>query len=208
MSRSETGFSSGLCAARWLPMDNKIELEGLADPSHLAPVEADGANTIHVIIETPKGSRNKYAFDPERKIFELKKVLPVGMAFPYDFGFIPSTKAEDGDPVDVLVLMDEAAFPGCLLKCRVVGVIEGEQGKKKQRERNDRIVAVGQANHSFANVKHIRELGKKFVREIEEFFVNYHELSGKKYRVLDVKGPTKAQLRIKNGMSAVCDQRR
>ena len=80
------------------------------------------------IIETPKGSRNKYAFDPDQRIFELKKVPPAGMAFPYDFGFVPSTVAEDGDPVDVLVLMDEPAFPGCLLRCRLIGIIErGEQ---------------------------------------------------------------------------------
>jgi inorganic pyrophosphatase len=114
------------------------------------------------------------------------------MAFPYDFGFVPSTKAEDGDPVDVLVLMDEPAFPGCLLQCRVIGVIEGEEASKKEKVRNDRIVAVEKANHSFGNVDHIHELGKKFVKELEEFFVNYHALSGKKYGVLDVKGPTKA----------------
>jgi len=163
----------------------------LANPSELACFAEDG-KTINVIVETPKGSRNKFAFDEKRKIFQLKKVLPVGMAFPYDFGFVPSTKAEDGDPVDVLVLMDEPAFPGCLLKCRVIGVIEGEEGSKKEKVRNDRIIAVEQANHSFGNVDHIRELGKKFVRELEEFFVNYHALSEKKYRVLDVKGPTKA----------------
>ena len=73
---------------------------GLANPSHLPPLDAEDGTTIHVIIETPKGCRNKYAFDAERKIFQLKRVLPVGMAFPYDFGFIPSTKAEDGDPVE------------------------------------------------------------------------------------------------------------
>jgi inorganic pyrophosphatase len=78
------------------------------------------------------------------------------MAFPYDFGFIPSTRAEDGDPVDVLVLMDEPAFPGCLLKCRVVGIIEGEQSKKKDKTRNDRIIAIEKENHSYA---HIRQCG-------------------------------------------------
>jgi inorganic pyrophosphatase len=145
-----------------------------------------------VVIETPKGSRNKFAFDEKRKIYRLKKVLPVGMAFPYDFGFVPSTKAEDGDPVDVLVLMDEPAFPGCLLESRVIGVIEGDEGSKKEKVRNDHIVAIERANHSFSDISHIREVGKKFVRELEEFFVNYHALSGKKYRVLDVKGPTKA----------------
>ena len=87
------------------------------------------------------------------------------MAFPYDFGFIPSTRAEDGDPTDVLVLMDEPAFPGCLLKCRVIGVIEGQQGKKKSGERNDRIIAIEDANHSYAHIRHVKELGKKFVQE-------------------------------------------
>src|ERR1700756_2661221 len=145
-------------------MPTKINPRGvLADPTRLVSFDKDLQSRIQVIIETPKGSRNKFAFDPEQKVFQLMKVLPAGMAFPYDFGFIPSTKAEDGDPVDVLVLMDEPAFPGCLLKCRIVGVIEGEQGKKKQKERNDRIVAVEQANHSYSQIKHIRELGKKFV---------------------------------------------
>jgi inorganic pyrophosphatase len=110
------------------------------------------------------------------------------MTFPHDFGFIPSTKAEDGDPVDVLVLMDEPAYPGCLIKCRPVGIIEGEQGKnKKDTERNDCIVAIELMNHTYAHVKHVDDLGKTFVRELEEFFINYHELSGKQYRVLDVR---------------------
>src|SRR5882724_10968279 len=163
-------------------MGNKKNQKGsLADPLRLAPRDAEDDEIIQVIIETPKGSRNKYAFDPEQKVFELKKVLPAGMAFPYDFGFIPRTQAEDGDPVDVLVLMDEPAFPGCLLRSRLIGIIEGEQGKKKDCERNDRIVAVEEENHSYAYVKHIKDLGKEFVEELEEFFVNYHELSGKQY---------------------------
>src|SRR4030081_1209693 len=140
---------------------------GLANPLRLAPRDAEDGDTVQVIIETPKGSRNKYAFDPEQKVFELKKVLPAGMAFPYDFGFIPSTIAEDGDPVDVLVLMDEPAFPGCLLKGRLIGIIEGEQGKKKKSERNDRVVAVEEENHSYAYVKHIKDLGREFVKELE-----------------------------------------
>jgi inorganic pyrophosphatase len=172
----------------------------LADPSEF-PCFAEDGTTLHVIIETPKGSRNKFAYDEKRKIFQLKKVLPVGMAFPYDFGFVPSTKAEDGDPTDVLVLMDEPAFPGCLLHCRLIGIIEGKEVSKKDKVRDDRLVAVEQENHSFANVDHIRDLGKKFVRELEEFFVNYHALSGKKYRVLDVKGPNKARKRLEDGIS-------
>lgn len=178
----------------------KTRGRSLADPSGLPPLDGDN---IQVVIETPKGSRNKYSFDEDLRIFSLKKVLPAGMTFPYDFGFVPSTKAEDGDPTDVLVLMDEPAFPGCLLKCRMVGIIEGEQGKKKNdRERNDRIIAIEEANHSYAQIKHVNELGKEFREELEEFFVNYHELDGKKYRILDMKGPAEARRRLKDGMKA------
>lgn len=114
----------------------------LADPTRLQPLDEDDDDLVQVIIETPKGSRNKYAFDTDQKIFRLKTVLPAGMAFPYDFGFLPSTKGGDGDPVDVLVLMNEPAFPGCLLKCRIIGVIEGEEESKKEKIRNDRLIAI------------------------------------------------------------------
>jgi len=175
----------------------------LADPSRLTPLDTKERDIIHVIVETPKGSRNKYAFDQERGVFALKKVLPVGMAFPYDFGFVPSTRADDGDPVDVLVLMDEPAFPGCLLKCRPVGIIEGEQEDGKTKERNDRIVAVEHANHGYARISHVDDLGKGFLRELEEFFVNYHQLTETRYRILDVKGPRAAGRRIRDGIRAL-----
>ena len=122
----------------------KKQAKHLADPSQLKPLEPkDG--TLQVIIETPKGSRNKYAYDTEQKIFSLTKVLPAGMAFPYDFGFLPRTLAPDGDAIDVLLLMDEPAFPGCAVKSRLIGVIEGEQIDGKKRIRNDRLVAIADA---------------------------------------------------------------
>lgn len=176
--------------------------KSLADPSQLPSMDQDDGELLQVVIETPKGSRNKYAFDEKQKVFELKKVLPAGMAFPYDFGFIPRTLGEDGDPVDVLVLMDEPAFPGCLLKCRLIGIIEGEQSDKKKKERNDRIVAIEKENHSFADIKHIADLGRTFVKELEEFFVNYHELSREQYRIIDVRGPKQARKRIEVGIRA------
>lgn len=168
---------------------------GLADPTQLAPFDEDDLTVV--IIETPKGSRNKYAFDPSERVFELTKVLPAGMAFPFDFGFVPSTKGGDGDPLDMLVLMDEPAFPGCKLTCRVIGVIEGEQGDKNQMERNDRVVAVEKGNHHYARIKHIDDLGKHFERELEYFFVNYHRLSHERFRILGVKGPSAARRLIK-----------
>src|SRR5438477_11312541 len=136
----------------------------LADPSRLNPLDSDDKQILRVVVETPKGSRNKFAFDPDQHLFQLKKVLPTGMAFPYDFGFVPSTEAEDGDPIDVLILMDEPAFPGCVLTCRPIGVIEGEQGDKKDKKRNDRIVAVQQDAHSWASIKTMDDLGDQFCR--------------------------------------------
>lgn len=176
----------------------KMRGRAMVDPAELSPL--DNGDNIQVIIETPKGSRNKYALDADERVFVLKRVLPAGMTFPYDFGFVPSTKAEDGDPTDVLVLMDEPAFSGCLLKCRIIGVIEGQQGTKKKSERNDRLIAIEQANHSFAHVRHVKELGKEFVKELEEFFVNYHDLQGEKYKIIDVKGPAEARRRLDDGI--------
>jgi inorganic pyrophosphatase len=95
-------------------------MKSLADPTRLKPIDKkDGL--LQVIIETPAGSRNKFAFDPDQGIFALKKVLPAGMVFPYDFGFLPQTIAPDGDPIDVLLLMDEPAFPGCAVRSRLIG---------------------------------------------------------------------------------------
>jgi inorganic pyrophosphatase len=176
--------------------------KGLADPSRLTPINKSDDKIITVIIETPKGSRNKYAFDKDARVFGLKKVLPAGMNFPYDFGFLPSTLADDGDPTDLLVLMDEPAFPGCVLKCRIVGIIQGEQSAEKKTERNDRIIAIEQDNHSYASVKHVDDFGKEFVRELEDFFVNYHKLIGKEYKILGWKGPKAAQRCIREGMKA------
>src|SRR5215469_3947762 len=140
----------------------------LADPFRLTPFDRKNKELLRVVIETPKGSRNKFAFNVDDRIFELKRVLPAGMEFPYDFGFVPSTLAPDGDPTDVLVLMDEPAFPGCVLLSRIIGVIEGEQYDKKSGERNDRIIAVEKDAHRFASIKSIDDLGKEFAKELEE----------------------------------------
>ena len=175
----------------------------LANPTLLRPLDpADkdkNQQMLTVVIETPKGSRNKYAFDADKKVFILKKVLPAGMAFPYDFGFVPRTQGEDGDPLDVLVLMDEPAFPSCVLKCRPIGVIEGEQSDGK-KIRNDRIIAVEKEAHSWADVKKLDDLGKKFCRELEEFFIGYHRLDKEKYRVIGVNGTEAVRKMIKGGM--------
>jgi inorganic pyrophosphatase len=110
------------------------------------------------------------------------------MVFPHDFGFIPSTEADDGDPLDVLILMDQPAFPGCVIKARLVGVIEGEQTEDGKTERNDRLLAVAESSHTHSNVKSIADLNDSLLREVEKIFVNYHAGDGVKFKVLAI-GP-------------------
>jgi inorganic pyrophosphatase len=176
-------------------------MKALANPTRLKPIDKEDG-LLQVIVETPKGSRNKYAFDPDQGIFALKKVLPAGMTFPYDFGFLPQTIADDGDPIDVLLLMDEPAFSGCAVRALLIGVIEGEQLAGKKKVRNDRIVAVAEANHMYANIRRLKDLPKQFLKELQEFFVNYHNLEGKKYRLLGCKGAATAMTLIKQARKA------
>jgi inorganic pyrophosphatase len=183
--------------------------KSLADPTLLKPLtksdddqNAKPHTVLQVIVETPKGSRNKFSFDPDQQIFSLKKVLPAGMVFPYDFGFLPRTLAGDGDPIDVLLLMDEPAFPGVLVPSRLIGVIEGEQIDGKKKIRNDRLVAVAEANHMYANVRKLNDLPKQFLHELEDFFVNYHRLEGKTYKLLGCKGIDTAMTLIKKAKNA------
>ena len=176
---------------------------GYAAPTSLMPFSKQGKTTVRVVIETPKGSRNKYKYDPKLGIFKLSRVLPDGMEFPYDFGFVPSTEGDDGDPVDVLLLMDEPAFAGCMIESRLIGVIEGEQEKNGQKERNDRLLAVALESHTHSDLKDIADLNPTLVKELGEFFVNYHQLHGSTFRVLGVKGPKQAtrllEKAIRNG---------
>ncbi|PYY13776.1 MAG: inorganic pyrophosphatase [Acidobacteria bacterium] len=174
--------------------------KGLANPAHLSAIDDDGQ--IQVVIETPKGSRNKYAFDPKQRTFKLKKVLPEGMVFPHDFGFIPSTKAEDGDPLDVLILMDQPAFPGCMVEARLVGVIEAEQSENGHTQRNDRLIAVCNASHTHSNIKSVKDVNESLLQEVEKFFVNYNENEGKKFKVLARKGPAAANQCLKRVLKA------
>ena len=175
-------------------MAKKVK-KGIADPSRLAAI--DGKDRVQVVIETPKGSRNKYKFDPDQRIFLLHKVLPEGMVFPHDFGFVPSTEAEDGDPIDVLILMDQSAFAGCVVRSRLVGVIEGNQTQDGKTERNDRLIAVSETSHTHSKVKSLSDLNKSLVDEMEKFFVNYHANDGITFRPLGRKGPDVARKLLK-----------
>ena len=145
-----------------------------------------------VVIETPKGSPNKLAFEPRYGTFVLKSVLPAGAVFPFDFGFVPSTRAEDGDPLDVLVLMDAPVFPGCIVPSRLIGVIEAEQAEDGEIERNDRLLAVAATSAAHRSIKTLSDLSPDLVAQIEHFFVSYNEMKGKRFEVKGQAGQRRA----------------
>lgn len=175
-------------------------MKSLRNPTKLKPVEK--GDIVQVVIETPAGSRNKFSFDVEQGIFAHKKTLPAGMEFPYDFGFLPQTLAPDGDPIDVLLLMDEPAFPGISVKGRLIGVIEGQQIAGKKKIRNDRLVVVSEESHEYADIRKLTDLPEKWIDEVEEFFVNYHDQEGKKYQLLGTKGASEALRLIRKARRA------
>ena len=147
---------------------------------------------VSVIIETPKGSRNKLKYDSARRMYKLSKIMPEGMVFPYDFGFVPDTKGEDGDPLDVLVLTDEPLFPGCLVDCVLVGVLELEQRENGEAKRNDRLIAVAQASLLYCEIKDLSHLNPTVLKQIEAFFVNYQKVRDIEVTILDHRGPDRA----------------
>lgn len=144
------------------------------------------------IIETPKGRRNKFKYEHDSGLFSLSNLLPEGFSFPFDFGFIPSTVAEDGDPLDVIVLMDEPAHVGCLLKVRLIGVVEVTQTEDGKQTRNDRLVAVSTRSYEYEGVKSISDLRRSLTEQITEFIGLYNKNSGKQDDVTGTAGPEKA----------------
>lgn len=148
---------------------------------------------IQVVIETPRGSRNKYKYDEQLHLFRLNSVLPAGSAFPYDFGYVPGTRADDGDPLDVLVLMDQPAFTGCVVQARLIGVLEAEQAEDGQTERNDRVVAVAKDAHDYANLQKLKDIEANLLQELEHFFISYSKMKGKDFRLIAARGPRAAQ---------------
>ena len=165
------------------------------------PNKLDGERLhCRAIIETPKSRRNKFDYDPESNLFELGGLLPEGLMFPFDFGFIPSTLGEDGDPLDILVIMDEPAHVGCLLEVRVIGVIEAEQTEGGTTQTNDRLLAVSIHSYSHENVTSIKEISDSILSQLEEFFISYNKLHGKEFKVKGRGGPKRALTLIHQGM--------
>jgi inorganic pyrophosphatase len=165
--------------------------------SNIPPLDKDGL--LNIVIETPRQSRNKFKYDESLGIFGLGGVLPMGTVFPFDFGFLPSTIGQDGDPLDVLLLMDEPTFPGCLVSARLIGVIEAEQTEKGKTERNDRLIAVAANSHNHQEITSIHQLPANLLHEIEHFFISYNDAKGKRFKVLGRFAGSRALKLVKKG---------
>lgn len=163
---------------------------------------------ILAVIEVTEGSRNKYKFDSKLRVMLLHKILPLGSSFPYCFGFIPSTLGGDGDPLDVLVLMDEAALPGTVVPCRVLGIIRALQSKRGREVRNDRIVAVACGSQRYHECRELSDVADKVLDEVEAFFGFYHQERGTTFRVIDRRGKAAALETIRAGEKIYRSRRR
>jgi inorganic pyrophosphatase len=173
-------------------------------PLETLPHQLDRSSmTCQVVVEAPASSRVKVYYDPESHRFRIGKFLPLGMVFPLDFAFIPSTLAGDGDPFDLLILPEASLPVGSIVSVRILGILEAEQKKRgKKAERNDRVVARLVESRLFAKVDHIDQLGERFVEELSSFFSTYKRLRGQKYEVTDVGGPGRAADLIEEGAAA------
>ena len=141
---------------------------------------------ITVLVESPKGYRQKFDFEPGSRRMKLSKLLPEGLMFPFDFGMIPDTKGEDGDPLDIIVLSESGTFPGCLLDCRLIGALTAEQTERDGKKmRNDRFIGVSAVSRQFAEVKTSADLAEDILPQLEAFFENYNRQAGKQFRVLE-----------------------
>ncbi len=148
---------------------------------------------VNIIVDTPKGSRNKFKYDEKTRCLRLSRILPAGASFPYDFGSIPGTCAEDGDALDVLVISEVPSFPGCLITGKLIGTISGEQTEKEKTIRNDRLLAVPVTPANPALFAHIDDLPDAWLREIEHFFVSYNQAQGRQYKPIRRGGPEEAE---------------
>jgi len=178
-------------------------------PSRLGALEAVDPNLglVNAVVEAPRGSRCKYKYDDKTGLIRLSKLLPLGAAFPYNFGFVPLTRGEDGDPLDILILTDEPVAVGCVVPVRLVGVFEAEQTERDGRTvRNDRLVGAVETPYNRPEVRSLDELGEERLGEVEHFFVAYNKTEGRRFRPVGRHGPDQAERLVEDGMRRAAEK--
>jgi len=152
---------------------------------------------INAVVEIPKGSRNKYEYDKENEAFNLDRVLYSSVVYPADYGFIPQSIYDDGDPMDIMVLMDQPTFPGCVIPSKPIGIM----GMIDSGDKDYKILAVSVNDPRYKDINNISDIPSHILKEIKEFFKTYKNLEGKKVEVLsweDAESAKKEALRSIN----------
>lgn len=164
---------------------------------HASPMELPALDPetglVRAVIDTPRGSRNKYKFDPELGVLKLSRILPAGMSFPHDFGSIPSTCAEDGDALDVMVLTEAPLALGCLVHVHLIGVIRAKQKEQRRMIRNDRLLATIETPVNEPAIRRIEQVPEQELRDIEHFFRSYNQAQGREFKITGRGGARQAQ---------------
>ena len=159
--------------------------------------------SIEVIIETTAGSAVKYNYDRGASVFKVKKVLPLGMVFPYHFGFIPNTIGDDGGALDAMIISEHGSFSGAHLNCRLIGALMASQKEKgKKSLRNDRFFFISVDSLLYEHIKTINDFGVKHNHQLKQFFINYNKAEDKIFTPIKVIGPAQAVPLINSSTSA------
>jgi inorganic pyrophosphatase len=169
---------------------------------HELPPREPGSRRVHIVIDTPAGSRNKYKYDPILGVFRISRILPMGSAFPHDFGSIPQTLAPDGDPLDVLLIAPAPSFPGCLMSGRLIGVLHAEQWEGRRTIRNDRLIAVAETSVNRSSLRELSDLDPEHLRDIEHFFGSYNRRQGRQFRIVSRGGRAAAERVLERALRA------
>ena len=175
------------------------KLRGKRPSPESLPAWDPESGLLRVLVDTPRGSAVKYKLDAEKGVYKVAHILPSGMVFPYDFGSIPGTLADDGDPLDLLVIAEAGTFPGCLVEVRLIGGIQARQTQRGKTARNDRLIGVAAESRAHARTRRLGDLPAKLLDEIERFFVTYNEARGRRFRVDRRVGPGTARRLVREG---------
>ncbi|MBW3538134.1 inorganic diphosphatase [Candidatus Parcubacteria bacterium] len=160
---------------------------------HQIPIGKDAPDVVNVVVEIPAGSRNKYEYDEEMDAIKLDRVGYAAMAHPYDYGFIPATRSDDGDHLDAFVLLDHSVFPGCVVAARPIGLLR----MIDDGEGDEKIICVPAGDVRYQHVQELSDLSAHLPKEIQHFFEHYKDLQGKKCEITGWadSGAAKAEIR-------------